>query len=225
MNSNQYVEDLVSFLNGYANASRAFDMKKYMRDQFEYMGISSPIRKEIFRKFINENGFPEKAELESVCKELFNRKERELHYFALEIVYLNKRKFTETDIKLFEFMIVTASWWDTVDFIAPNIIGKFFKMYPEMIHEVTTNWMKSGNIWLQRACLLFQLKYKQSIDTALLYSFIEELKSSKEFFIQKSIGWILREYSKTNPAEVLRFVESTELKPLSRREALKILRR
>lgn len=225
MDSNRYVEDLSLFLKAHADSLRAFDMKRYMRDQFEYFGISSPMRKDLFRKFIHNKGLPEKEELEVVCKELFVRKERELQYFAMEMIFLNHRKYTESDIKLFEYMIVTASWWDTVDYIAPNIIGKFFKMYPEMIHEVTMKWMKSGNIWLQRACLLFQLKYKKSLDTSLLYGFINELKSSKEFFIQKSIGWILREYSKTNPEEVLRFVESNELKPLSRREALKIIRR
>jgi len=122
-------------------------------------------------------------------------------------------------------MIVSNAWWDTVDFIAAGTLGRFFRMFPDLVTKLTKEWMVSGNIWLQRSCILFQLKYKKDTDTELLYSFIEKLTSSNEFFIQKSIGWALREYSKVNPPEVLRYTESTELKPLSRREALRIIKK
>jgi 3-methyladenine DNA glycosylase AlkD len=81
--------------------------------------------------------------------------------------------------------------------------------------------MKSGNIWLQRTCLIFQLKYKDDVSTELLSSFIKDLSNSKEFFIAKAIGWSLREYSKRNPSWVLDFVQNNTLQSLSRREALK----
>ncbi|MBK6965279.1 MAG: DNA alkylation repair protein [Bacteroidales bacterium] len=78
-------------------------------------------------------------------------------------------------------------------------------------------------MWLQRTVLLFQLKYKRNTDQDLLYRYIKELNSSKEFFIRKAIGWALREYSKNNPSSVLEFTANTELSPLSRREALKVI--
>lgn len=46
----------------------------------------------------------------------------------------------------------------------------------------------------------------------------------KEIFIIKTIGWILREYSKTNPEWVIAFTEKTALNPLSKKEALRLVR-
>jgi 3-methyladenine DNA glycosylase AlkD len=74
---------------------------------------------------------------------------------------------------------------------------------------------------MQRSSLLFQLKYKNSLDVELLQKYILHLSSSKEFFIQKAIGWILREYGKTNSRWVIDFVSDATLAPLSKREALK----
>jgi 3-methyladenine DNA glycosylase AlkD len=85
--------------------------------------------------------------------------------------------------------------------------------------------MKSGNIWLQRTSLLFQLKYKKKTDIILMADYIDRLQGSKEFFINKSIGWILREYSKTDGDWVREFVKSRSLAPLSHREALKWMER
>jgi 3-methyladenine DNA glycosylase AlkD len=81
--------------------------------------------------------------------------------------------------------------------------------------------MNSGNMWLQRTALLFQLKYKKATDVNLLSDYILRLQGSKEFFINKAIGWILREYSKTDPDWVIQFVQNNNLANLSRREALK----
>jgi len=86
-------------------------------------------------------------------------------------------------------------------------------------------WLASGNMWLQRTALLFQLKYKTGTDVELMFQIIRQLAESKEFFIRKAIGWALREYSKTNPAAVMNFVESHPLSNLSKREALKVIAR
>jgi 3-methyladenine DNA glycosylase AlkD len=83
--------------------------------------------------------------------------------------------------------------------------------------------MKSGNFWLQRVCIIFQLLHKSKTDTQLLASVINQLSSSKEFFIQKAIGWSLRQYVRTDPDWVFQFVESNQLAPLSKREAIRRL--
>jgi len=223
--NNTYIALLRSLMETNADRANAALMKKYMRNKFEFFGIKSPKRKELFRGFLKINGYPVKEEMEMMCIDLYSLKERDFHYFAMKIAESKIKEFNESAVKLFEYMIVTNSWWDTVDFIAANILGQYFKRYPNQIREVTKAWMDSDNIWLQRSCILFQLKYKQNTDLELLFSFIDKLKSSNEFFIQKAIGWILREYSKINPDEVYRYTESTVLKPLSRREALRIMKK
>lgn len=220
-----YIQPLAKLYQQAANPADAVFMKKYMLGQFEFFGIRSQQRKEIYRAFIKSYGLCEPGELPGLIKELWNLPQREYQYFGIE---LSEKLLKKAGIALFpliEFMIVNKSWWDTVDWIASHHAGSFFKAYPEFIQEKTTAWMNSGNIWLQRTCLLFQLKYKDKTNEDLLFDFIQQLKESKEFFIRKAIGWALREYSKTAPETVRAFVEKTHLSGLSRREALKWMKR
>ncbi len=222
--SAEYCSKLDEMLRAKGNPVFAAGMKKYMRNKFEFYGIPATQRREVFRSFIRENGWPPPDRLEELCRELYSSPVRDLHYFAMWLADKNLRKFNTGAHKLFEEMIVCNAWWDTVDFIAANILGRYLRSHPELTREITDAWMNSGNIWLQRTCLLFQLKYRKTTDLSLLYGFIDRLKDSGEFFIQKAIGWALREYSKYDPEEVYRYVLQTELKPLSRKEALRIIR-
>ncbi len=206
-----------------ANLNRANKMEAYLKNKFPMFGIHAPLRDEISAPFLIKTQLPLKSELHSLVKELWLKPEREFHHFAQNLVLKYVKQFTVNDIELLEFMAVNNSWWDTIDFIATKLMAAYFKLYPEQIIPITDSWMKSGNIWLQRSCLIFQLKHKQDLDTILLSQFINALNSNNAFFIKKAIGWVLREYSKTNPQWVINFVNNTPLKPLSKREALKYI--
>ena len=219
----QYISDLRRIMENSADKENAYFMRKYMRNLFPFFGIRSPERKQIFRQFIKNESIPSLADLEKFLKSLYAQPEREFHYFAMELLDKYSIKINEKGVELFEYLIVNNSWWDTVDFIAVNSLSKYFKLNPGLIRPVTAIWIESGNTWLQRSCVLFQLKYRKNTDLDLLYSFIFKLKDSDEFFIQKAIGWVLREYSKINPEEVIRFTGNMVLKPLSKREALRIV--
>jgi 3-methyladenine DNA glycosylase AlkD len=203
------------------NPERAEWSKKYLKDQFEMIGLDAISRKEIFRTFIAEKGLPEINKLEQISRELWQQDEREYQYIAIEIINKLSKRLREEDIQWIEKLIITKSWWDTVDGIAVWICGKYFQLYPSQIIPVTSAWMNSGNMWLQRSSLLFQLKYKKNTDTVLLSLYILKLSNHKDFFIRKAIGWILREYSKTNKEFVREFINSNNLSPLSFREASK----
>lgn len=187
---------------------------------FPYLGIKSPQRKELTKSFIAENGLPSKVELEKVVKGLWDLPEREFHYIAIDLVGKWAKKLEEKDLELLEYMIVNKSWWDTVDTTA-KYVGVFFKKHPELTKPTTLRWITSDNMWLQRMAIIFQLAYKKDTDVDLLFEYVLRKADSEEFFIQKAIGWALRQYAKIDAAEVKRFVEVTDLKPLSRREALK----
>ena len=200
-------------------------MKRYMKDKFEFFGIKSFERKELTRNFFVSHGLPAEDDFAPVIREMWDLPQRELQYVALDILERLVKKRIPVEIKLLEHLIVTKSWWDTVDWLATRIVGVRFRQNRELIIPNYSRWMASGNIWLQRVCILFQLKYKHETDEKLLFSTIQELSDSDEFFIQKAIGWALREQSKTDPTVVQKFIDENELAPLSRREALKIIRR
>jgi 3-methyladenine DNA glycosylase AlkD len=221
----EYLNPLYRKLEQNRNPELAVRMKKYMLNQFEFYGIQSPARKEIVREFLKNNGLPEKNDFLQVISDLWNKEGRECQYIALFILDKLSRKADKEIIDLYEDLICRKSWWDTVDGIAPSLVGTHFRLYPDLLTPYTNKWMESGNIWLQRSCILFQLKYKSEVDTELLDSFILQLNESSEFFIRKAIGWMLREYSKTNPGWVKTYIQKTPMAPLSKREGLKWLNR
>jgi 3-methyladenine DNA glycosylase AlkD len=195
-----------------------------MKHKFEFYGLKSPERKAIQKAFFLKNHLPDKNELSQITKSLWRKPQRELQYCAQELAFKYIKKVEENDIKLYEYMVTQKSWWDTVDFIASNLMGNYFKIYPHLRKSYASKWLASGNIWLQRSALLFQLKYKEDVDESLLSRTIHALLGSNEFFINKAIGWVLREYSKTNPEWVVAFTSQTKLHKLSKREALKWLK-
>ena len=159
------------------------------------MGLTANKRREI------QNTFFQNLEIKDLNKfiySLWNLNKRDYQYLGQELLYLNHKNFKIEDIKLFEYMIINKPWWDTIDFLSPKILGKYFKLYPKEIEKKTQKWILSNNIWLKRSAILFQLKYKETLNTDLLIRIIVPLSNSKEFFINKAIGWILREYGKTN---------------------------
>jgi len=207
----------------HVNPKIALEQKAYMRNQFEFYGIKSTERREIQKPFFIKEFLPKKDELENIVKLLWEKPQRDYQYFSQELAFKYVKQLEKKDIELFEYMVTHKSWWDTVDFIAANLMGAYFKKYPEQINVTIKKWLNSNNIWLQRSALLFQLKYKENLDTVLLASTINSLLGSKEFFINKAIGWILREFSKTNPKWVLEFAGKTALSSLSRKEALRLI--
>ncbi len=220
-----YLKPLQQLFEQNADEAIAVGAKKYMRNRYEFYGIKSPLRKEIIRQFYKENGLPDYDKVEEIVKDCWQQPQREFQYFAMEMLKNIAKKAGKERIELYEFTIVNKSWWDTVDFIAANLVGTHFKLFPEMTIPSASKWIDSDNMWLQRTAILFQLKYKKDTDTKLLTGFIDKMQGSKEFFINKAIGWALREYSKTNAEWVINFTENTQLANLSKREALKWLNR
>ena len=219
-----YIKPLVKEFKNNANPTNAEPMAKYMKNLFPYLGIKTPERREITKKFFKEKGLPEISDLEEIIRDLWELPEREFQYFAIGLMVKLKEKVDKDIIKLYEYLTATKSWWDSVDGIATWLVGSLFRRFPEMIKPYTEKWMKSNNMWLQRTAILFQLGYKDKTDVKLLFKNIKKCMDSKEFFIQKAIGWALREYSKTDAQAVINFVENNELAPLSKREALKWLK-
>lgn len=218
-----YVSNVIRVFTANANDEYSGPMKKYMQDKFEFLGIKSPLRKEISEPFLSENELPEFANANKVITNLWNEPHREYQYLALDIAEKFSHRFEEAEIDLYEYLVVNKSWWDTVDFIATNLIGTHFTRFPQLKDEFIDSWLDSRNVWLQRCALIFQLKYKENTDVGTLEKSISVCKESSDFFLCKAIGWALREYYKTNPDYVKTFIGANNLPSLSKKEALKAM--
>jgi len=219
-----YVKQIKTLFEKNANLAQAPAMKKYMRDQFEYLGIKTPQSVALQKEFYAKYGLPDVTELDEILRDLWSLPQREFQYVAVGLLGRHNKELPPEFIDTIEYLIATKSWWDTVDSIAAGTVGVHFKRYPVIKKKYLARWRKLENFWLRRTTILFQLNYKEKTDFDLLSDLICENLGSKEFFINKAIGWALRQYARTDPKAVKNFVKETKgLNPLSRREAMKHL--
>jgi 3-methyladenine DNA glycosylase AlkD len=217
-----FIENLETDLINNRAPEKVVAWESYMKNNFQFLGVVTEKRRLILKKHLDDNKQEIKTNFRTIAWKLFNKKEREFHYCGQEIIIKEiKKKYVKEDIYLIEKFITTNSWWDSVDFLAKYLLGNYLLQFPEEKYKVIERFSNSDNLWLNRSAIIFQLSYKQNTDFDLLKSECEKHKDSNAFFIQKAIGWALRDYSKYNPNGVREYVNATHLKPLSQKEALR----
>lgn len=221
----ELVEQLATVLSNARNPIRAPQAEAYMKNHFSFFGMETSIRRSIQKVWLNEvNQITDREERWELVHILWEKDEREFQYIAID--WMNtwpKKTLHPHDADEFKWIISQKSWWDSVDSIASNVLGKWAKIYPETARETFEEWRYESSFWLQRSCLIYQLKYAKTVDTAYLEDLIQQLLPNKEFFIQKAIGWSLRQLSKFEPETVKEILERHPLKGVALREASKYL--
>ena len=207
-----------------SNKKNAIPMQNYMKSKIPFYGVMSPVKKKIDLKLKKEFKIKNFEEYKQVTEELWNNaKYREERATAITIAKQYKEFQTLNALPIYKHMIMDGAWWDYVDEISAHLIGNLLENYPKEIKKELKKWNKDKHMWLRRSSIISQLRFKENTDEKLLYSFIKNTMHEKEFFIRKAIGWALREYSKTNPNSVKKFVKENEnsLSYLSKKEALR----
>ncbi len=219
-----YLNTLIETYRSNTNKEVAKAQKQYMRNKFEFLGIKTPLRNEILKKHYKTFGKLDIDKSRNYVKYLWELPEREFQYVAINIAEKLSKSFVPQDIDFLEYLIENKSWWDSVDGVV-RLNKVYFQKHPELIKEHTNRWINSENFWFQRSALLFQLNNREKMDKELMFEYINKVSHSNEFFVQKAIGWILRQYSKYYPEIVEDFVANNKLAPLSKREALKVIKK
>lgn len=219
----EFVNVLHKKLEEAAKVDNQLPMQKYMKNLFSFYGIKSPERKKVFKSFIRDLGIPEMESYQGIVLAMIQHEKREMNYCAIDLAIRCQKKYSnEKDLSYIKQMLLTRSWWDSVDGIIVNLLGVHLKKYPNQIPFMLQDFDQNGNLWLIRSSILFQLKYKKETDEELLFNRCLKYGSHSDFFIRKAIGWALREYAKTNPNSVYNFVDSAhKLSALSKKEANK----
>ncbi|MBN2780809.1 MAG: DNA alkylation repair protein [Candidatus Marinimicrobia bacterium] len=210
------LSDLITALRSHADPRKAGGMEAYMKHRFPFLGLQKAPRLAVTDPFLKEK-CRENAVDWDLVSQLWDQPEREFQYTALNYLWKMKRQLGKADIPRLKALIESKSWWDTVDSIA-LLIGEIVRRHPEVQADVLTAWIQDPDLWVKRVSILFQLKYKRDTDTAFLSKAILANCTTKEFFLNKAIGWALREYSKTDPDWVRHFLSGHTLHPLSLRE-------
>lgn len=222
----KFVNQLVAELEAHANADQALQMEAYMKGHFPFYGIKSVLRRQIlFRVWNASNQQMLRRDWQLVVANLWQKDQREYQYVAMDLMRKIEKQLREADLPFIEKLILDKSWWDTVDFLASHCIGIILLKDEKLRRTTADRYMKSNKLWLQRTALIFQLMYKENTDEDLLFTMVDAIHGSKEFFINKGAGWALRQYSKINPESVRKYIDLQEskLSGLTLREASKYL--
>ncbi|ATU04851.1 DNA alkylation repair protein [Candidatus Gracilibacteria bacterium HOT-871] len=197
-------------------------MEKYMRNKFRFLGIKTPERRKLAKKLFKNIDKNTEIDWDFVFK-CWENDFREMQYLALDYIKILQKTLLLKDITNLKKLIVSKSWWDTIDNI-DLIIGQMALEFEE-IDEILLEWSISENIWLRRIAIDHQLLRKENTKTEVLEKILTNNFGSDEFFINKAIGWALRDFSKTNPVWVKNFLEkySSKMSSLSIKEASKYL--
>lgn len=227
------IETFIKYLRANKNPEKIPGMEKYMRNHFKFLGLQAAERRKLARPFLNqlfadtrERWNKQSDSNQSVVdwKTLFwlwKLPEREFQLVGIDYLKQVEDYFVLEDLKHLKQLVLTKSWWDTVDFLSKNI-GSIVIKEPGLTKTMRA-WSLDSNMWLRRVSILHQLNLKENTNKELLTEVILNNIEDEEFFIRKAIGWALREYAKTDEQWVVDFTDAHKehLSALSYREAIK----
>lgn len=214
-------------LHDVRDAEKALQMQRYMKSTMPYHGVHTPSRRRMCKSLFREYALHDADTWRETVLHLWRKaKYREERYAAIELAADRRARAFHTleALPMFEQMIVEGAWWDYVDELAHRL-GVILQGEPRAMPKYMLTWSVCDDMWKRRSAILCQLRFKEATNLSLLYACIEPSLESKEFFLQKAIGWALRQYAWTDPHEVRRYCKANDhrLSHLSRREALKHL--
>ncbi len=221
MTTNSQWKALLEEFMAQENPARKVQMRAYMRNQFDFLGIPSPVRKQIQRPYFVAM---KKAAIDwAFVETCWQLPYREMQYVAIDYLVTMQSVLQPDELEKISELVLQKSWWDTVDGLN-KVVGGLTMTYPELSQKMLA-WSKAENLWLRRIAIDHQLLRKEKTDRELLETILLNNLGSDEFFINKAIGWSLRDYAKTNPEWVQAFLltHKDQLAPLSIKEASKHL--
>ncbi len=223
------VDDVVAVLRGALEEVAVADdrepMRAYMRGRFEFIGVKTPARRKATRRIVRsalaEADGDAAVALAQAC---WRQPEREFQYVGADALAAHVEALDAGHLGAVGGLITSKSWWDTVDALATGCVEPLVAANDALVSAMD-EWIDDADMWLARTAILHQLKEGERTDPERLFRYCLRRADDERFFIRKAIGWALRQYARTDPGAVRRFVEHHRdtLSALTVREATKHL--
>lgn len=205
--ASEFVKDLSPALMAMGDRKRAIGAEAYMKEIAPFIGVATPERRATVKRIAKGLNAPTSEELGATARKLWKLEEREFQYCANDLIQIHwkvaDKNFLADHV---EDLIISKSWWDTVDGLGSVAISPLTDKYG--CEKLIAKWNRSENIWLNRAAIQHQRGRRYETDVELILQYCEDQSDSKEFFIVKAIGWALRDIAKVNPRAVREFLKS-----------------
>ncbi|WP_338138733.1 DNA alkylation repair protein [Lactobacillus paragasseri] len=178
-------------------------MESYMRNKFIFYGLKSPERRKSYHDLIKLEKANKKIDWKFL-DQAWADEHREAQYFVCDYLIALEKYLKFEDIDHIFNYVKSKQWWDTIDSLIKPIgnIG----LRDDRVNDLMLAWSKDDDFWVRRVAIEHQLLRKDKMNVKLLNAILENNLGSSEFFINKAIGWALRDYSKTNPNWVENFI-------------------
>lgn len=200
----------------------ARQMESYMRNKFKFYGLKTPERRKSYHDLIKLEKANKKIDWKFLDQAWVDE-HREAQYFVCDYLIALEKYLKFEDIDHIFNYVNSKQWWDTIDSLIKPIgnIG----LRDDRVSDLMLVWSKDDDFWVRRVAIEHQLLRKDKMNVELLNAILENNLGNSEFFINKAIGWALRDYSKTNPDWVKNFISKhhTEMATLSIKEGSKYL--
>ena len=226
MTPKQFVLAVQRAFTPLADGARAAHMKAYLLDQFEFLGLPAPVRRQAV-KDIGKLQWQSADDVLAAAELLWQKSQREYRYTAVDLLRKHSALLRVNDLPALQALLLRDAWWETVDGLSAviaEVMHAGVQQQPNIAVAMDA-WLKHPSHWVRRAAMLHQLGWRLDTDTTRLFAYAQQLADENEFFIRKAIGWALRDYARWNPQAVTEFLmqHRANLSGLTVREAAKHL--
>ena len=213
---------LIQALRAFGDPKRAEWEKAYQKSNWEHWGVPLPKMDAAIKETLG--GLSQQQALD-LCARLWREPVWDLKIVAGRIL---ARKSIEPDAKVWDFVterLPDLDGWAVADDLA-DVVSRCLAEDQRRLDAVEA-WIEDPHLWTRRAALVSTLHWaKGGRDPERMLGWAARLADDREWFIQKAIGWWLRELSKRDGRRVRRFLKEhgDKLTGVAKREATKYLK-
>ncbi|HVM15268.1 MAG TPA: DNA alkylation repair protein [Egibacteraceae bacterium] len=227
MDAKRLSDDLERELAAGGDPARAEQERRYLKSDLRFLGASVPVVRTAVKRLHREHPAPDRNDVVALAAALWEAPVHERRLAAVEWLDLCRELLTPADLPLLERLLREARTWALVDGLAARVVGAVRERYPENLEETLEAWSTDSDPWMRRASLLAYLVALRTGDGdfAAFARKADRMLCDREPFVQKAIGWVLRDTGKRRPRLVAGWLEPRAhlLAGLSIREAVKYL--
>lgn len=193
----------ITAFKGLQDGKRALWDVGYHKSKREHWGIKAPDLDPIVKTIVRQS---DESELLSLAKQLWETNVFDLMIAAARILSVKKIKGGRKVWLMLKNFMKDVDGWALEDTLARSA-WKCIEEDPKILNELE-KWTKHENFWWRRAALIFTLPFaKPGRDPERMLKWASGYAADREWFIQKAIGWWLRDLGSHNPKRVMKFLE------------------
>ena len=201
--------ELATELEAGGSEDRAVNEKRYLKSELRHYGVSVPVIRKLARRFAREHKDVSKAELIGLTTELWDRHVYELRKLAVNILAARVEVLDVSDVDFVEGLLRRSHTWALIDDLSMNVVAPMLSSSPDA-ERIRSRWSEDDDFWVRRTAMLALLpRLRRGLDGWDEFAgYADAMLDEEEFFIQKAIGWVLREVSKHSPDLVFEWMQT-----------------